>query len=138
MKIGRIVEKRRNTRCFCKPKVAGSIPVSSTINQTPYFPERGDGLLLPFCCVLDLTKTDAVSGNNQRLTMRRIPKLCRQKLRNRAFVRHDGKKIYLGKWGPLQNEANYRAFINDIIPCFSTPERYPAYYRRSCPCFFNC
>lgn len=44
----------------------------------------------------------------------RLPKLCRQKLRNRAFVRHDGKKIYLGKWGDPQTEANYRAFINEL------------------------
>ena len=68
---------------------------------------------MPFCCVLDLTKTDTVSGNNQRLIMR-LPKLCRQKLRNRAFVRQDGKKIYLGKWGDPQTEANYRAFINEL------------------------
>ena len=44
----------------------------------------------------------------------RLPKLRRQKPRNRAFVRHDGKKIYLGRRDVLQNEANYRAFINEI------------------------
>ena len=43
-----------------------------------------------------------------------IPKLCRQKLRNRAFVREGGKKIYLGKWGEPATEAAYRAYINEL------------------------
>lgn len=44
----------------------------------------------------------------------RIPKLCRQKLRNRAFVRQGSKRIYLGPWGDPQTEANYRAYINEL------------------------
>ena len=43
-----------------------------------------------------------------------IPKLCRQKLRNLAFVRDGKKRVYLGKWGDPATEAKYRAYINEI------------------------
>lgn len=43
-----------------------------------------------------------------------IPKLCRQKLRNLAFVRDGQKRVYLGKWGEPATEAAYRAYINEI------------------------
>lgn len=43
-----------------------------------------------------------------------IPKLCRQKLRDLAFVREGKKRIYLGKWGSPEAEANYRAYVNEI------------------------
>lgn len=44
----------------------------------------------------------------------RVPKLCRQKLRNLAFVRDGKKRIYLGKWGSTEAEANYRAYVSEI------------------------
>ena len=44
----------------------------------------------------------------------RIPKLCRQKLRNLAFVTEGKKRIYLGKWGSPEAEAKYRAYVNEI------------------------
>lgn len=101
-------------RRLCKPKVAGSIPVSSTINQTPYFPERGDGLLLLFLSHFKNSETDTVSVSFLGGFLMRLPKLRRQKLRNRAFVEYDGKRIYLGRWGDTTTKANYRAFINEI------------------------
>lgn len=43
-----------------------------------------------------------------------IPKLCRHKSKNLAFVIDGKKRIYLGKWGDPVTEANYRAYINEI------------------------
>ena len=43
-----------------------------------------------------------------------IPKLCRNKAKNLAFVCDGKKRIYLGKWGEPVTEANYRAYINEI------------------------
>lgn len=44
----------------------------------------------------------------------RIPKLCRQKLRDLAFVTEGKKRIYFGKWGSPEAEAKYLAYVNEI------------------------
>ena len=101
-------------RRLCKPKVAGPIPVSSTINRVPYFPERNAALLLLFLSHFKNSETDTVSVSFLGGFLMRLPKLRRQKLRNRAFVEYGGKRIYLGRWGDPTTKANYRAFINEI------------------------
>ena len=44
----------------------------------------------------------------------KLPKLCRNKTRNRAFVLERGKKIYLGKWGAPETEAAYQLYIHNL------------------------
>ncbi len=44
----------------------------------------------------------------------RIPKLCRNKSRDRAFALERGKKIYLGKWGAQETEAAYQLYIHNL------------------------
>ncbi len=52
----------------------------------------------------------------------RIPKLCRQKTRNRAFVIKDGKKIYLGKWGSKDAAEAYQRYIHALTA--GTPDEF--------------
>lgn len=49
--------------------------------------------------------------------MKKLPKLCRFKARNLAFVHIDGgkRKLYLGKWGAPETEAAYRRFIAELV-----------------------
>ena len=44
----------------------------------------------------------------------KLPKLCRNKTRDRAFVLERGKKIYLGKWGAPETEAAYQLYIHNL------------------------
>lgn len=44
----------------------------------------------------------------------RLPKLCRNKTRDRAFVLERGKRIYLGKWGAPETEAAYQLYIHNL------------------------
>ena len=44
----------------------------------------------------------------------RLPKLCRNKLRNAAFVYCGKRKIYLGKWGAPETVAAYRRYIAEL------------------------
>ena len=44
----------------------------------------------------------------------RLPKLCRNKTRDAAFVYRDGKKIYLGRWNAPETVAAYRRYIADL------------------------
>jgi hypothetical protein len=39
--------------------------------------------------------------------MKRVPKLCRHNGTNRAFVRIQGKMIYLGEWGSPESKERY-------------------------------
>ena len=44
----------------------------------------------------------------------RLPKLCRNKLRDAAFVYCGKRKIYLGKWGAPETIAAYRRYIAEL------------------------
>ena len=44
----------------------------------------------------------------------KLPKLCRNKTRDRAFVLERGKRIYLGKWGAPETEAAYKLYIHNL------------------------
>jgi len=44
----------------------------------------------------------------------RLPKLCRNKTRDAAFVYRDGKKIYLGRWNAPETIAAYRRYIAEL------------------------
>lgn len=44
----------------------------------------------------------------------RLPKLCRNKARNLAFVYAGKRKIYLGKWGAPETVAAYRRYIAEL------------------------
>ena len=44
----------------------------------------------------------------------KIPKLCNNKSRGRAFVLEGRKKIYLGKWGTPETEAAYRRYVHQL------------------------
>lgn len=57
----------------------------------------------------------------------RLPKLCRNKTRNLAFVYHGKQKIYLGKWGEPETVAAYRRYIAEL-----TSERPPIGDRNDC------
>ena len=53
-----------------------------------------------------------------------VPKICQQKGRNRAFVRLDGKTIYLGRWGSAQSRQAYDQIIREWLDNGrSLPER---------------
>lgn len=44
----------------------------------------------------------------------RLPKLCRNNLRDVAFVYCGRRKIYLGKWGAPDTIAAYRRYIAEL------------------------
>ena len=44
----------------------------------------------------------------------RLPKLCRNKTRDAAFVYRNGKKIYLGRWNAPETIAAYRRYIAEL------------------------
>lgn len=53
----------------------------------------------------------------------KLPKLCRNRKKNLAFVYQGKKKIYLGKWGTPEAEVAYRDYINYITS--PTPKTSP-------------
>ena len=58
------------------------------------------------------------------VTETHVPKICQQKGRNRAFVRLDGKTIYLGRWGSAQSRQAYDQIIREWLDNGrSLPER---------------
>lgn len=48
---------------------------------------------------------------------RKLPKLCRHKASNRAYVTdpHTGKEHFLGIWGTVEAQRNYEAWIQTLI-----------------------
>jgi integrase len=51
----------------------------------------------------------------------RLPKVCRD--RNQAFSKHDGKRIYHGKWGTPEAEKSYKRFIAALIGGYALPKQ---------------
>ena len=49
----------------------------------------------------------------------RLPKNCRD--RNQAFSKHNGKRIYHGKWGTPEAEKSYKRFIAALLESPSLP-----------------
>ena len=45
----------------------------------------------------------------------RIPKLCKRKDRNLAYVSVGREKIYFGKWGEPETAEAYSKFVDDLI-----------------------
>ena len=46
---------------------------------------------------------------------KQLPKYCRHKATNRAFVRIDGQMIYLGKYGSDNSRREYDRIIGEFI-----------------------
>jgi integrase len=54
-----------------------------------------------------------------------VPKLCRHKARDLAFVRLSGRAIYLGRWGSPEAKANYDRHIADWLAGGRAPAAKP-------------
>jgi integrase len=56
-------------------------------------------------------------GKTQKTRPRRLPKLCRNKLKDFAYVTdpRTGNQIYMGPWGGVETQTKYAAWLADFV-----------------------